>query len=83
MVNYDENHRTVEWARISMPLPPPIDSTVRWYIKCSYLFCVSNFVGIFIDYLANLENFVANLLKNLEIFQRDKREIFRRFPRLS
>ena len=28
-------------------------------------------VGTFIDYLVNLENFVANLVGNLEIFQGD------------
>ena len=34
-----------------------------------FLFCVVNLVGIFIDHLANLENFliVANLLGNFEI----------------
>ena len=30
-----------------------------------FLFCVPNLVGIFIDYLANLENLVANVLKYL------------------
>ena len=35
--------------------------------KCSYrvfLFCVPNLVGIFIDYLKNLENVVANILRS-------------------
>ena len=42
-----------------------------------FLFCVPNLFGIFIDYLVNLENVVANL--NLEIFQ-EKLRIFSVFP---
>ena len=42
-----------------------------------FLFCVPNLFGIFIDYLVNLENVVANL--NLEIFQ-EKLQIFSVFP---
>ena len=38
-----------------------------------------NLVGIFIDFLENLENFVANLRENLEIFQRDSQISFQ-FP---
>ena len=43
----------------------------RWTLLVHqvFLFCVSSLVGIFIDYLGNLENFIANLLGNLKIFQ--------------
>ena len=48
--------------------------TLLNYVNCQvFLLCVPNLVGIFVDYLANLENFVANLLGNLEIVQGDLR----------
>ena len=44
-----------------------------------FLFRVPNLVEIFINYFANLENLVANLLGNLEIFQEDLKISFASF----